>query len=207
VGAVSERRLPPLSKDTPVVDLLARMPAAVAVMIGYGFFCLADTALRRVIPADLTLGAAAAIHGVDPDVLLGDLRRAVEHAPDGETLPEGTGAAGPVPNELPLNAGDVLAALRRCYDPEVSVNIVDLGLIRDVRMTSDRILVEMTLRRENPRLAGFLTLRVREAVRSLGKAQGVEVRLVWEPAWRPSHAAPVARRALGWTDDDGIAGP
>jgi len=199
---MSERSLPPLLKDTPVVDLLAQMPATAAVMISYGFFCLADTALRQVIPADLTLGAAAAIHGVDAEALLGDLRRAVEDASDGETLPEGTRAASPVPNELPLNAGDVLAALRRCYDPEVSVNIVDLGLIRDVRMTSDRVLVEMTLRREDPRLAEFLTLRVREAVRSLGTAQGVEVRLVSEPAWRPSHAAPVARRALGWTDDD-----
>ena len=199
---MGERRLPPLSKDTPVVDLLAQMPAAVAVMVSYGFFCLADAALRRVIPADLTLGAAAAIHGVDAETLLRDLHRAVEHAPDGETLPEGTRAAGPVPNELPLNAGDVLAALRRCYDPEVSVNIVDLGLIRDVQMTSDRILVEMTPRRENPRLADFLTLCVRKAIRSLGTAQDVEVRLVWEPAWRPSHAAPVARRALGWAEED-----
>ena len=195
-------RLPALSKDTPVVDLVAQMPAAVAVMISYGFFCLADAALRRVIPADLSLGAAAAIHGVDPDGLLSDLRRAVEDAPDAETLLEGTGAASPVPNEVPLNAGDVLAALRRCYDPEVSVNIVDLGLIRDVRVTSDRVLVEMTLRRKDPRLAEFLTLRVREAVRSLGTAQDVEVRLVWEPAWRPSSAAPVARRALGWIHDD-----
>src|SRR4030042_201716 len=195
-------RLPALSKETRVVDLVAQMPAAVAVMISYGFFCLADAALRRVIPADLSLGAAAAIHGVDPDGLLSDLRRAVEDAPDAETLLEGTGAASPVPNEVPLNAGDVLAALRRCYDPEVSVNIVDLGLIRDARVTSDRVLVEMTLRRKDPRLAEVLTLRVREAVGSLGTAPGVAVRLVWEPAWRPSSAAPVARRALGWIHDD-----
>ncbi len=198
---MSERRLPPLSKDTPVVDLLAQRPAA-AVMISYGFFCLADAALRRVIPADLTLGAAAAIHGVDAETLLRDLHRAVEHAPDGELLPEGTRAAGRVSNELPLDAGEALAALRRCYDPEVSVNIVDLGLIRDVQIKSDSVLVEMTLRREDLRLAEFLTLRVREAIRSLGTAQDVEVRLVRKPAWRPSHAAPVARRALGWVEDD-----
>ena len=199
---MSERRLPPLSKDTPVVDLLAQRPAAAAVMISYGFFCLADTALRPLIPRHLTLGAAAAIHGVDAETLLRDLHRTVEHPPDGEALAEGTKAAGLVPNEPPLNAGEVLAALRRCHDPEVSVNIVDLGLIRDVQIKSDSVLVEIALRREDPRLAEFLTLRVREAIRSLGTAQDVEVRLVREPAWRPSHAAPVARRALGWADDD-----
>jgi metal-sulfur cluster biosynthetic enzyme len=199
---MSERKLPPISKDTPVVDLLAQMPSAAAVMVSHGFFCVADAALRQVIPADLTLATAAAIHGVDVEALLADLCRAVEQAPAGERLSEEMRAASTVPNELSLNAGDVLAALRGCYDPEVSTNIVDLGLIYDIQTQDDRILVEMTLRRDDPPLAEALTLRVREAIRSLGAAHDVEVRLVWEPAWRPSRAAPVVRRALGWLDDD-----
>lgn len=199
---MSERRRSPLSKDTPVVDMLAQMPATAAVMIGYGFFCLADASLRQVIPADLTLGDAAAIHGVDAETLLRDLQRAMERASHAATLPARMGTVNRVPIESPLNAGDVLAALRPCCDPEVAINIVDLGLIRDVQVNSDRVLVVMTLRRYDPRLASLLTLRVREAVLSLGVAEDVEVRLVWDPAWRPSHAAPVARRALGWADDE-----
>jgi metal-sulfur cluster biosynthetic enzyme len=122
--------------------------------------------------------------------------------PDQETLVDSVKASPTVSKGPPVDAATVLVALRSCYDPELSVNIVDLGLIHDIRIEDDGVLVEMTLRNEDPHLAETLTLCVIEAVRSLGAAQDVEVRLVREPAWRPSRAAPVVRRALGWTDGE-----
>jgi metal-sulfur cluster biosynthetic enzyme len=201
---MGKRNVAPVSKDAVVTEMLAQIPATGAVMVGYGFLCLSDPTLRQAIPASLTLETAAAIHGVNLEALLRDLCEVAQQPsdapPDWEMQAERAKARNAVPEGVPVNAGTVLLALRSCSDPELSVNIVDLGLIYDIQIQDDCVLVEMTLRRDDPYLAEALTLCVKEAIRSLGTAQDVEVRLMWEPPWRPSRAAPVVRRILGWTD-------
>src|SRR3989304_7458505 len=95
---MSKQRIPPVSKDTLVTDLLSQLPAIVPVMVSHGFLCLSDPALRQAIPASLTLGTAASIHGVDLKALLRDLSQIAEQRsgapPDEETLADGARPGG-----------------------------------------------------------------------------------------------------------------
>ena len=91
----------------------------------------------------------------------------------------------------------VIAALKEIYDPEIPVNIYDLGLIYNVEINNGHALVSMTLTTPHCPVAesmpGEVELRV-GAVPGIGDA---EVNLVWEPAWTPANMTDEARLELG----------
>ncbi len=91
----------------------------------------------------------------------------------------------------------VIAALKEIYDPEIPVNIYDLGLIYNVEINDGHALVSMTLTTPHCPVAesmpGEVELRV-GAVPGIGDA---EVNLVWEPAWSPANMTDEARLELG----------
>ena len=91
----------------------------------------------------------------------------------------------------------VIAALKEIYDPEIPVNIYDLGLIYNVEINDGHAVVSMTLTTPHCPVAesmpGEVELRV-GAVPGIGDA---EVNLVWEPAWSPANMADEARLELG----------
>jgi FeS assembly SUF system protein len=91
----------------------------------------------------------------------------------------------------------VIEALKEIYDPEIPVNIYDLGLIYNVEINNGHALVSMTLTTPNCPVAesmpGEVELRV-GAVPGIGDA---EVNLVWEPAWSPANMTDEARLELG----------
>ncbi len=91
----------------------------------------------------------------------------------------------------------VITALKEIYDPEIPVNIYDLGLIYNVEINDGHALVSMTLTTPNCPVAesmpGEVELRV-GAVPGIGDA---EVVLVWEPAWSPANMTDEARLELG----------
>jgi FeS assembly SUF system protein len=91
----------------------------------------------------------------------------------------------------------VIAALKEIYDPEIPVNIYDLGLIYNVEINNGHALVSMTLTTPHCPVAesmpGEVELRV-GAVPGIGDA---EVNLVWEPAWSPANMTDEARLELG----------
>ena len=78
---------------------------------------------------------------------------------------------------------DVLSALKDCYDPEVPVNIVDLGLIYGVKLQPD----------ENSTPAF-----PRQSVAGIPEISHTEVNLVWLPAWGPERITPEGRKTLGF---------
>lgn len=117
--------------------------------------------------------------------------------------PMGWMALGGVPRE---SAGDldpaaVLEALREVLDPEVGVNIVDLGLVYDVRVAAGRVEVEMTMTTPACPLGPYLTSEVEATLWRYPEARDVEVRVVWDPPWDP-HAmmSDDAKRQLGWIE-------
>jgi len=92
----------------------------------------------------------------------------------------------------------VVEVLRTCYDPEIPVNIYELGLVYEVKVepTAD-VIIRMTLTSPNCPVAGSLPIEVREKAKGVPGVAAVKVDLVWEPAWDPSKMTEAARLQLG----------
>lgn len=92
---------------------------------------------------------------------------------------------------------DVVEALRTVYDPEIPVNIYDLGLIYDLTRAADGdIHVVMTLTTPGCPVAGILPQQVAEAAAAVDGVGAVVVELTWEPSWSPERMSEDARLAL-----------
>jgi metal-sulfur cluster biosynthetic enzyme len=85
----------------------------------------------------------------------------------------------------------------RVFDPELGINVVDLGLIYDVQVGADGISVDMTLTSPGCPLAGTLAAQVEEVLRQAFEGYEVEVSLVWDPPWTPEMMSEEARRQFG----------
>jgi len=95
---------------------------------------------------------------------------------------------------------EVYAALRECYDPEIPVNVVDLGLIYEVKILDAWVGVKMTLTTPGCGMSGMIAQNVRNRVLSLPGVKEADVRIVWEPAWTPERMSADARKRLGFGD-------
>jgi len=94
---------------------------------------------------------------------------------------------------------DVVEAIRGVYDPEIPVNIFDLGLIYSIRITEENAVdVDMTLTAPGCPVAGEMPGWVADAVEPLAGIKQVDVRLVWEPPWDMSRLSDEARLELGF---------
>jgi metal-sulfur cluster biosynthetic enzyme len=91
----------------------------------------------------------------------------------------------------------VLTAIQKVYDPEVPVNVVDLGLIYDIKIIDDWVGVKMTLTTPGCGMGAAITQQVRESVLDIPGVNECDVRLVWEPAWDPSMMSEPAKQKLG----------
>jgi len=93
----------------------------------------------------------------------------------------------------------VVEALRGVFDPEIPVNIYDLGLIYDLRIAADgTTAIEMTLTAPACPVAGEMPGQVADAVAQVAGVGAVEVRLVWDPPWDRERMSDAARLELGW---------
>jgi metal-sulfur cluster biosynthetic enzyme len=105
------------------------------------------------------------------------------------------------PTELlaaPLTPGLVNELLLDVIDPELGVNIVDLGLIYDVRIETGDVEIVMTLTTEGCPLGGFIEDEILDCLAQAPQVGRVRVMLVWEPPWDPERMTDAAREQLGW---------
>jgi FeS assembly SUF system protein len=91
----------------------------------------------------------------------------------------------------------VIDALKTCYDPEIPINIYDLGLIYELKVEDGAVLVRMTLTAPNCPVAGSLPGEVERKVRAVPGVSDAKVELVWEPPWDRSRLSPAAMLQLG----------
>lgn len=84
-------------------------------------------------------------------------------------------------------------------DPEIGVNIVDLGLLYGLRVTDGQVLIQMTLTTPGCPLGGYIEDSIHRALWGLPGIDRIDVDLVWEPAWGPELMSDEAKRQLGWT--------
>ena len=91
----------------------------------------------------------------------------------------------------------VIAAIQSVYDPEIPVNIWELGLIYDVRVTDGKVEVDMTLTAPACPVAGTLPGEVADRIRMLEPVKDAHVELVWDPPWDQSRMSEEAQLELG----------
>jgi metal-sulfur cluster biosynthetic enzyme len=91
----------------------------------------------------------------------------------------------------------VWAQLRQCYDPEIPLNIVDLGLVYSVSVRDGQANVKMTLTSPGCHLGGQIAGTVQERLLALDPIQEANVELVWDPPWHQSMISLEGRKALG----------
>ena len=123
-----------------------------------------------------------------------------------DTMPDtgGTGAQAAGPAGEAAGAAESLedrvhAALRGVYDPEIPVNIHDLGLIYDVRIApGGKVDIKMTLTAPGCPVAGTMPGMVEHAVAAVDGVGQVDVELVWDPPWNPDMMSEAARLELGF---------
>lgn len=99
----------------------------------------------------------------------------------------------------PLTVDLVRGALRSVIDPELGVNIVDLGLLYDVAVDDGGgVAIATTLTTPGCPLGGFLEDAIRTCLAQLPQVRAVRIALVGEPPWRPEAMSDRAREQLGW---------
>jgi FeS assembly SUF system protein len=107
-------------------------------------------------------------------------------------------------NPPPVSAGaqgieeSIVEALKTVYDPEIPVNIYEMGLIYDLNIEpGGQVQIKMTLTSPGCPVAGTLPGEVKDKVESVPGVAAAEVEVVWDPVWNPSMMSEAARLQLG----------
>jgi metal-sulfur cluster biosynthetic enzyme len=88
--------------------------------------------------------------------------------------------------------------LKQIYDPEIPMNIVDLGLIYGFEWAGDDVTLKMTLTAPGCPVAGILAEEVKNAIEKVPNIHGAKVDLIWDPPWSPERMSEFAKRQFGY---------
>ena len=110
--------------------------------------------------------------------------------------------AGAAPGKSDVGAEQVWETLRTCFDPEIPVNIVDLGLVYDMQIQprpggGSAVLVKMTLTAPGCGMGGVIAGDAQQKLLGLPGVEEATVEIVWEPPWHHSLITPQGRKVLG----------
>lgn len=98
---------------------------------------------------------------------------------------------------------DVYKELRQVYDPEIPVNIVDLGLVYDVQLETTGVCnVTMTLTSQACPEARTIPEVMKRRINALPGITGTQINIVWDPPWTPHRISPEGKAQLGWPDEN-----
>lgn len=106
---------------------------------------------------------------------------------------------------MAITQEEVMSALKECYDPEIPVNIVDMGLIYEVRVKpselrnpgGDDVEVEMTLTSPGCPSSAHISDQVKQRLMRMPGVNAATVEIVWYPQWTPERLSADARKELG----------
>jgi len=88
--------------------------------------------------------------------------------------------------------------LKQIYDPEIPMNIVDLGLIYGMEWTGDVVKLKMTLTAPGCPVAGILAEEVKTAIEKVPNVTSASVDMIWDPPWSPDRMSEFAKRQFGY---------
>jgi len=113
-----------------------------------------------------------------------------------------TGVSTQVSDQGEFSEESVWAALRQCFDPEIPVNIVDLGLVYDLRIGQleggkREVAIKMTLTAQGCGMGPTIAQDAKNRVEQLDEVENADVQIVWDPVWSPQMISDTGRKALG----------
>jgi metal-sulfur cluster biosynthetic enzyme len=119
--------------------------------------------------------------------------------PERSTPEEGPGEGGVPQGAAPTPTPDeVKAILRRVKDPELNLNIVDLGLVYDVRVDGSAVTVDVTLTSPGCPSGAEIMAEAEQQLRAMPGVTSVQLNLVWTPFWTPERMEPRVRAYMGF---------
>ncbi len=114
---------------------------------------------------------------------------------------EATAASAKDANAGPVSEEMVWGVLKTCYDPEIPVNIVDLGLVYSLSLESTpegaKVSVAMTLTAPGCGMGPVIAREAQQKILQLPSVADADVQVVWEPAWSPDKISPEGKQKLG----------
>ena len=118
-----------------------------------------------------------------------------------ESAPSGPPAVTPAPAPSGEHAELerlITENLKQIYDPEIPMNIVDLGLIYGFEWVGDSVTLKMTLTAPGCPVAGILAEEIKMAIEKVPNVKGATVDLIWDPPWTPDRMSDFAKRQFGY---------
>ena len=153
--------------------------------------------VTQALGGSATLRDATALYRIEPEELdaLGEElmhRVLAENAASGES------------DDMPFGEDRVWDALRGCFDPEIPINVVDLGLIYDLRldeMENDQyeVSVKMTLTAQGCGMGPVIAQDAMNRIEDIPQIDKAEVEIVWDPPWSPRMISEEGKKVLGLT--------
>ncbi len=187
----------PVHAEMTVAEALRLGPVVLQVLLDFGFGPLADPEMRARMAPTITIARAAAFVGAKPEALVDTLNAAV--AADPARRADGVAPIDVTLIETGVTREQVLDALGRVYDPEIPVNVVDLGLVYGIVVRDAYAHLTMTLTAPGCPMADQVEADVRAALQAVPGVETVDVDIVEEPAWSPARMSAAARATLGWS--------
>lgn len=117
---------------------------------------------------------------------------------DGQPIaPAPAAPAGTPASEGPIDDKELWEMLRTCYDPEIPVNIVDLGLVYDVQINEGRVDVKMTLTAMGCGMGPVIAQQAKDKLLTCRGVKEADVQIVWDPPWNQGMITDAGKKRLG----------
>jgi metal-sulfur cluster biosynthetic enzyme len=100
-------------------------------------------------------------------------------------------------NSPVLSEAEVYEVLRECFDPEIPVNVVDLGLVYGVTVENGVVNVMMTLTAPGCHMGAMITQDIQDKLLGIPGCEDAAVEIVWDPPWTPHMMSAAAKKQLG----------
>ncbi len=97
-----------------------------------------------------------------------------------------------------ITKDEVITVLKDCYDPEIPINIWDLGLVYGIDLNDDgNIGIKMTLTAPGCMMGGMIAEEVKSKIKAMNGVKDAKVELVWDPPWSPDKMSEEAKAQMG----------
>jgi metal-sulfur cluster biosynthetic enzyme len=95
-----------------------------------------------------------------------------------------------------ITESEIYEVLRECYDPEIPVNVVDLGLVYGVELAGNTVNIIMTLTSPGCQMSSMIRENIEDKLLGLPDCEQANVEIVWDPPWTPHMMSEAARKKL-----------